>query len=114
MRVLCRLLLGTDGAAARRRRDERALDRPARVTHSSGEGRSLRPSDRSRCWRGSHRGRYVVILDGNVLTVTARPNPSATTLQAGLELCNAAIAPAAWRYWPRSAIYRIRERVGSR
>jgi hypothetical protein len=69
-RVLCRLLLGTDGAIAGGRRDERALDCPARATHSSGEGRSLRPSDRSRCWHGPHRGRCVVVFNGNVLTVT--------------------------------------------
>ena len=70
-RVLRRLLLGTDGVIAGWRRDERALDCPARVLHSSGEGRSIWTPDRSRCWRSPRRGRYVVILDGNVLTVVA-------------------------------------------
>ena len=53
-------------------RDERALDWPARVTHPSREGRSLRPSDCSRCWHGPHRGRCVVVLNGNVLRATTR------------------------------------------
>jgi predicted metal-binding membrane protein len=34
---------------------------------ASGEGRSLRSSDRSRCRHGPDSGRYVVVLNGNVL-----------------------------------------------
>src|SRR6516164_4437360 len=67
-RVLCRLLLGTDGAVAGGRRDERVLDRPTCGIHSSGEGRSFRAPDRSLCWHNPRSGGCVVILNGNVLT----------------------------------------------
>jgi predicted metal-binding membrane protein len=56
------------GAVAGGRRDEHTLDCSPRVTHSSGEGRSLRAPDRSPCRYGPHRERCVVVLNGNVLT----------------------------------------------
>src|SRR5215831_14787240 len=65
-RVLRRLLLGPDGAVARGRRHERALDRPTRITHSPGEAHSFGPPDHFPCWDSPHRGRCVAI--GNVLT----------------------------------------------
>src|SRR5262249_53777831 len=57
-----------DGAVARGRRHERALDRPTRITHSPGEGHSLGPPDRFPCWDSPHRGRCVAIVNANVLT----------------------------------------------
>src|SRR5262249_26056374 len=66
-RVFCRLLLGTDGGVSWGARDGHSFDCPSRVTHSSGKGRSLRTPDSSPCWRSPHRGRCVVVLNGNVL-----------------------------------------------
>ena len=68
VRVLRRLLLGTDDAIARRRRDEPALDRPARVTYCLGEGHSLRPPNRAPCWHNPRRGGRVVVGNGNAVT----------------------------------------------
>src|SRR6516162_9569864 len=66
-RVLRRLLLGSNGALTSGRRDERALDRPTRVTHSLGKGHFLRPSDRSPRWLSPHRCRRGAILYWNAL-----------------------------------------------
>src|SRR5215469_4153182 len=66
--ILRRLLLGADGAFARGRRDERALDRPPRVTRLFGEGYFHGAPDCAHGWHSSHCGRRVAIVNGNVLT----------------------------------------------
>src|SRR6516165_4877630 len=68
-RILRRLLLGTDDTVVRGRRDEPALDRPPRVTHSLGEGYFFRPPDCARCGRRVRRGRCMVVVNGNILMI---------------------------------------------
>src|SRR5262252_654578 len=69
--VLRRLLLDTDGAVVRGR-DERALDRPPRVTRFFGEDLQG-PADLSACRDSPDRRRWVVSLNGNVLTAWTLP-----------------------------------------
>ena len=68
-RVLRWLLLGTDAAVVRWRRDERPLDRPNRVTRFVGEGHLFWSPDCSPCWRGVGRGRRIVVVNGNILRI---------------------------------------------
>src|SRR6516164_9821583 len=70
--VLRRLLLDADDTSVCGRRDERALDRPPRVAHSLEEDHSLGLSPCSLCWHSLHRGRRVVVGNGNVLTAQGR------------------------------------------
>jgi len=65
-RVLRRLLLDADGAIVRRRRNERALDRPARVGHPLGKSHSLGASCLSRR-RSLRCCRCMVTFKRNVL-----------------------------------------------
>jgi hypothetical protein len=69
-RVLCRLLLGSNGTFVRRRGDERALDRGPRVPCPFGEGYSRWAVDRAgRRSRLYHRGRLdVAALQAVILT----------------------------------------------
>jgi predicted metal-binding membrane protein len=69
--LLCGLLLGIDGAVARRRRHERALDCPPRAARLFGAGHVHGPPDRASRWYRSRRGRRLAIFNGNVLTARA-------------------------------------------
>src|SRR6516225_2168133 len=66
-RVLRGLLLDTDGAIVRRRRDERILDCPSRVARVFGADHFHGPPDRSPCWYRPYRRGRVVVLNGHVL-----------------------------------------------
>jgi Predicted metal-binding integral membrane protein (DUF2182) len=67
-RVLRRLLLGTNGPVVRGRRNEPVLGRRTLVTHFLGAGPFLGPPGRSPCRHSPHRGRCMVVVNGNVLT----------------------------------------------
>ena len=67
--VLRRLLLGTDDAVVRGRRNEPALDRSPHVTHFHGEGHFPRAPDCTPCWWDLRRGRCMVVVNGNILTI---------------------------------------------
>jgi hypothetical protein len=69
--LLCRLLLGIDGAVARRRCHERALDRPPRAARVFGAGHVHGPPDRASRWYRPRCGRRVAIFNGDVLTARA-------------------------------------------
>src|SRR5215831_21346505 len=70
-RLLCRLLLGIDGAVGGRRCYERVLDCPPRSARFFGESDFHGPPDRPPCWYRPRRGRGVAILGGNVLIARA-------------------------------------------
>src|SRR5215471_14998650 len=65
--VLRRLLLDTDGAVVRGRRNELALDHPARVARFYGEGLEGQ-ADLSACRHRPDRRRCVVSLNASVPT----------------------------------------------
>src|SRR4029077_16720786 len=56
---------------ARRRRHERALDRPPRAARLLGAGHVHGPPDRASRWYRPRRGRRVAIFNGHVLTARA-------------------------------------------